>query len=124
MWYRWIQESQLCYLKTSRRKIRRLNQGYMSTSTFAGIGNLPCSLCFWYSLVPLLFCSLVPDPVKIFNFYFVPIASQSGYSKKMSTTSMVSSTSGTDYLSTTLERKRPSKEVSETPLGRYMLHAF
>ena len=49
------------------------------------------------------------------------IASQSDVSlrgKKISTISVGSSTSGGDYLSTTLERRRPSKEVSEIALGK------
>jgi len=51
------------------------------------------------------------------------IASQSDASlrsKKISTTSFGSSTSGADYLSTTLERRQKSKEVSEVALGMYI----
>ena len=48
------------------------------------------------------------------------IAAQSDVSlrgKKISTASVGSSTIGGEYLSTTLERRRPSKGVSEIELG-------
>ena len=48
------------------------------------------------------------------------IAAQSDVSlhgKKISTTSVGSSSSGGEYLSTTQERRRPSKEVPEIALG-------
>jgi len=57
------------------------------------------------------------------SFYIIPVA-LSGHGKKILTTSFGSSTSGADYLSTTLERRRPSKEVSETPLGMYMAYMY
>ena len=57
----------------------------------------------------------IQNDITLFIMFY--IASQSDTGKKMSSTSMGSNASGGNYLSTTMEKRFPSKEVLRVALG-------